>query len=418
MDGAQIHARPGSAKAGLNFLSKKRERFSSTKQSKGDRRQDDSQLKALNTSSTLWRHPLSPARWSIMRRRMSPSVRGRRKPRSGNDRGRKEEREVEEGQGLKNEAEEVQKEEEGERTNDHGPFGRTEVGKCVRGKTYAQTKKDEVGKRCDLPAPQSAEDSSHDSPPLSLRYAHHSRSGSHSAPVSWSRRNRDEIRLVRAGEVGAVLEPSLVALKVRHAPDPRINRQRGHVLDGSGGHRRTRRSRVIRQNALGRLREIAAGGSGVERAAAVGVAYRVEGRTRTGAMAREPRSGAYQRTNRRVQRMLVLAEGGVVGNVADGSIARRKSDDYQSVSSNPLAINLRRTSPMGGGEDAKESGMAGEARARRFKADNGRGVRHSVVKKETEDVGVEDNDKARVQRPGSNGVGELDGEEWGLSQRL
>ncbi|KAJ7835169.1 hypothetical protein B0H14DRAFT_2590433 [Mycena olivaceomarginata] len=66
---------------------------------------------------------------------------GRRKPRSGNDRGRKEEREVEEGQGLKNEAEEVQKGEEGERTNDHDPIGRTEVGKCVRGKTYAQTKK-------------------------------------------------------------------------------------------------------------------------------------------------------------------------------------------------------------------------------------------------------------------------------------
>jgi hypothetical protein len=66
---------------------------------------------------------------------------------------------------------------------------------------------------------------------------------------------------------------------------------------------------------------------------------------------------------------------------------------------------------------SKESGMAGEARARRFKADNGRGVRHSVVKKEREDVGVEDNDKARVRRPGSNG-GELDGEEWGLSQRL
>jgi hypothetical protein len=50
---------------------------------------------------------------------------GRRKPRSGNDRGRKEEREVEEGQGLKNEAEEVQKGEEGERTNDHDPFGRS-----------------------------------------------------------------------------------------------------------------------------------------------------------------------------------------------------------------------------------------------------------------------------------------------------
>jgi hypothetical protein len=30
--------------------------------------------------------------------------------------------------------------------------------------------------------------------------------------------------------------------------------------------------------------------------------------------------------------MLVLVEGGVVGNVADGSIAQRKSDDYQSVS--------------------------------------------------------------------------------------